>query len=40
METYLDKKIGRIFGPKQAGKNLIYMIDDFNMPLVDEYGTQ
>jgi len=39
MESGLEKKTGRIFGPRGC-KKLIYFIDDLNMPSVDKYGTQ
>jgi len=39
MESYIDKRTGRIFGPPGT-KKLIYFIDDLNMPMVDIYGTQ
>ncbi|XP_063241593.1 dynein beta chain, ciliary-like [Bacillus rossius redtenbacheri] len=38
LEHPLEKKAGRAFGPP-GGKNLIYFVDDMNMPEVDEYGT-
>jgi len=38
MESYIDKRTGRIFGPPGT-KKLIYFIDDLNMPMVDIYGT-
>jgi dynein heavy chain len=39
METVLEKKTGRTFGPT-GSKKMIYFIDDINMPQVDKYGTQ
>ena len=39
MESGLEKKTGRVFGPRGC-KQLIYFIDDLNMPQVDKYGTQ
>lgn len=39
MESYIDKRSGRAYGPPPT-KKLIYFIDDLNMPFVDEYGTQ
>jgi ABC-type dipeptide/oligopeptide/nickel transport system ATPase component len=39
METSLDKRSGRVYGP-EANKRLVYFIDDLNMPYVDTYGTQ
>lgn len=39
LEAPLEKKAGRNFGPPGA-KRLIYFIDDLNMPVVDNYGTQ
>lgn len=38
LEKPLEKKTGRTFGPP-AGKNMIYFIDDMNMPEVDKYGS-
>eukprot|EP01135_Chromosphaera_perkinsii_P008680 Nk52_evm13s1444 gene=Nk52_evmTU13s1444 len=38
LEKPLEKKAGRNYGP-QGNKNLIYFIDDLNMPEVDQYGT-
>lgn len=39
MEMPLERKIRRDFGPPGT-KKLIYFIDDFNMPQLDEYDTQ
>ncbi|TNJ30315.1 Outer-arm dynein beta, partial [Giardia muris] len=39
MESYLEKKVGRRYGPV-GNRKLIYIIDDLNMPQVDTYGTQ
>ena len=39
MENPLEKKAGRLYGP--PGKlQLIYFIDDMNMPALDQYNTQ
>jgi dynein heavy chain len=39
MENPLEKKAGRLYGP--PGKlQLIYFIDDLNMPMLDKYNTQ
>ncbi|XP_034948410.1 dynein beta chain, ciliary-like [Chelonus insularis] len=38
LEKYLEKKAGRNYGPPGT-KQLIYFIDDMNMPEVDTYGT-
>ena len=38
LEKPLEKKAGRIYGPT-GNKNLIYFLDDMNMPEVDAYGT-
>jgi dynein heavy chain len=35
----IDRKSGKIFGPKTLGKKLILYIDDLNMPTIDKYGT-
>jgi dynein heavy chain len=40
IEDNIDKRSGRIFGPKILGKQLIILIDDLHMPKVDTYGTQ
>lgn len=40
LDENIDKRSGRIFGPKMAGKKLIIFIDDLHMPKVDIYGTQ
>jgi len=39
VESQVDKRAGRTFGPPPS-KNLIYFMDDLNMPYVDRYGTQ
>ena len=39
VEGTLEKKSGRNLAPPGTSK-LIYFIDDFNLPQVDEYGTQ
>ena len=39
MESMVEKKTGKLFGPP-GSKKLIYFIDDLNMPQVDKYGTQ
>ncbi|XP_053593671.1 dynein beta chain, ciliary [Microplitis demolitor] len=38
LEKYLEKKAGRNYGPPGT-KQLVYFIDDMNMPEVDTYGT-
>jgi dynein heavy chain len=39
MENPLEKKAGKLFGP--PGKlQMIYFIDDLNMPMLDKYNTQ
>ncbi|XP_035728185.1 dynein beta chain, ciliary-like [Vespa mandarinia] len=38
LEKSLEKKAGRNYGPP-GNKNLVYFIDDMNMPEVDTYGT-
>lgn len=40
IEDNIDKRSGRIFGPKVPGKNLVIFVDDMHMPNVDKYGTQ
>ena len=39
MQSMVEKKTGKLFGPP-GSKKLIYFIDDLNMPQVDKYGTQ
>ena len=39
MEAPLEKKTGTNYGPKGTG-NLIYFLDDLNLPEVDKYNTQ
>mmetsp|Transcript_25005 Transcript_25005/g.85566 ORF Transcript_25005/g.85566 Transcript_25005/m.85566 type:complete len:4525 (+) Transcript_25005:136-13710(+) len=39
LEQPLDKQSGSRYGPP-AGKRLVYLLDDFNMPYVDKYDTQ
>ena len=39
IEGSIDKRSGRIFGPP-AGKKLVYFVDDFNLPFIEDYGTQ
>ncbi|XP_039947795.1 dynein beta chain, ciliary [Bactrocera tryoni] len=38
LEKPLEKKAGRNYGP-QGNKNMLYFVDDMNMPEVDKYGT-
>jgi dynein heavy chain len=40
IEENIDKRTFKQYGPKSAGKKLIVMIDDMNMPNIDKYGTQ
>lgn len=40
MNENIDRKSGKIFGPKTVGKKLVIFIDDLNMPTIDKYGTQ
>ena len=40
IEDNIDKRSGRIFGPKILGKQMVIFIDDLHMPKVDTYGTQ
>jgi dynein heavy chain len=39
METCLDKRTGRTFGPP-GNKKCVLFIDDLNMPAIDKYETQ
>lgn len=39
IESNVDKRMGKIFGPP-SGKILMFFMDDLNMPKLDKYGTQ
>jgi dynein heavy chain len=39
IEDNIDKRSGRVFGPKQPGKKMLLFVDDIHMPRVDAYGT-
>ncbi|KAG1696565.1 hypothetical protein DVH05_018258 [Phytophthora capsici] len=39
LESKLSKRVGSTFGPT-VGDQLIYFLDDLNLPQVDSYGTQ
>jgi len=39
LQANVDKRSGKILGPA-AGRHLIFFMDDLNMPVVDDYGTQ
>lgn len=39
LESKLSKRVGSTFGPT-VGDQLIYFLDDLNLPQVDAYGTQ
>ncbi|CAG9311235.1 unnamed protein product [Blepharisma stoltei] len=39
VDSHVEKRMGREYGPP-ANKQLIFFIDDLNMPFVDKYGTQ
>jgi len=39
IESRIDKRSGRMFGPP-ATKKLVFFIDDINLPIVETYGTQ
>lgn len=39
-EENIDKKTFKQYGPKSAGKKMVVLIDDMNMPKIDTYGTQ
>ena len=40
IEDNIDKRSGRVIGPKQPGKKMVLFVDDIHMPKVDSYGTQ
>jgi dynein heavy chain len=40
IEDNIEKRSGRVFGPKNPGKKLVILIDDLHMPKIDLYGTQ
>ena len=39
IENAIDKRSGRIFGPP-PGKKMVYFVDDFNLPFIEDFGTQ
>ncbi|KDO33137.1 hypothetical protein SPRG_01949 [Saprolegnia parasitica CBS 223.65] len=39
LETHVEKRSGRIFGPPRQS-HLVYFLDDLNLPFVEMYGTQ
>jgi dynein heavy chain, axonemal len=39
IDSAIDKRSGRIFGPP-TGKKQLYFIDDLNLPYIETYGTQ
>lgn len=39
MDLYIDKRAGNRYGPP-AGKRLVIFIDDMNLPIIEDYGTQ
>jgi len=39
IESVVDRRSGRTYGPK-IGQKLLVFVDDLNMPRVDTYGTQ
>ena len=39
LEAPVEKRSGKVFGPP-AQKQLVYFVDDLNMPFKEEYGTQ
>lgn len=39
LDGSIDKRSGKVYGPK-AGKKLIYYVDDLNLPYLEQFGTQ
>lgn len=39
LEKFLEKRSGRVFGPLQ-NRQMVYFLDDLNMPKPEEFGTQ
>lgn len=39
IDSKIEKRMGREYGPPN-GKQMVFFIDDLNMPVVDKYGTQ
>jgi dynein heavy chain len=39
IESVIDKRSGRIFGPP-TGKKMLFFLDDLNLPEIEEFGTQ
>ncbi|RQM21208.1 hypothetical protein B5M09_003796 [Aphanomyces astaci] len=39
LEAHVEKRSGRMYGPPHQS-SLVYFLDDVNMPMVEQYGTQ
>ena len=39
LEARVERRAGRTYGPP-GGKRIVFFLDDFNLPRVEEYGTQ